>query len=162
VTPSQLFRSADGWLFVMAQLPKFWTVLTDRIGRADIAEDPRFRTPADRLANRDALTEILDGVFSGASTAHWVDLLGGHMPVAPVNELDQALENPFLRQTGMIAGAVHPDRPDMRILASPIRLDGERPEGRAAPLLGADSDSILASLGYDEATIVELRQSGVV
>jgi len=162
VTPSQLFRSADGWVFVMAQLPKFWTMLTDRIGRAEIAEDPRFRTPADRLANRDALTEILDGVFSSAPTAYWVDLLSGHMPVAPVNDLDRALDNPFLQQTGMIAGAVHPDRPDMRILASPIRLDGERPEGQAAPLLGADSDSILTSLGYDEATIAGLRQSGVI
>jgi crotonobetainyl-CoA:carnitine CoA-transferase CaiB-like acyl-CoA transferase len=49
VTPSQLFTAADGWVFVMAQLPKFWTVLTDRIGRPDLAQDPRFRTPADRL-----------------------------------------------------------------------------------------------------------------
>jgi len=162
VTPSQLFRSADGWVFVMAQLPKFWTVLTDRIGRPELAEDLRFATPADRLANREALTEVLDAVFSEAPTAHWVELLADHMPVAPVFGLDQALDNPFLRQTGMIDRVPHPDRPDMRALANPIRLDGERPRGQAAPLLGADSHSILASLGYDEAAIAGLRQSGII
>jgi len=162
VTPSQLFRSADGWVFVMAQLPKFWTVLTERIGRTDLAEDPRFRTPADRLANREALTEVLDGVFSEAPTNQWVELLADHMPVAPVFELNRALDNPFLERTGMIETVPHPDRADMRALANPIRLDGERPRGQAAPLLGADNDGILASLGYDEAAIVGLRQAGII
>jgi crotonobetainyl-CoA:carnitine CoA-transferase CaiB-like acyl-CoA transferase len=162
VTPSQLFRSADGWVFVMAQLPKFWTVLTERLGRPELADEPRFRTPADRLANREELTEVLDGIFSAAPTMHWVDLLAGHMPVAPVNGLADALDNPFLQQTGMIEPAPHPDRPDMRVLSSPIRLDGERPRSMAAPLLGADSDSILKALGYDEAAVAELRREGVV
>jgi crotonobetainyl-CoA:carnitine CoA-transferase CaiB-like acyl-CoA transferase len=162
VTPSQLFRSADGWVFVMAQLPKFWTILTERIARPDLAEDPRFRTPADRLANRDALTQVLDEIFSAAPTAYWVERLAGHMPVAPVFGLDQALDNPFLRDTGMIEAVPHPDRDDMRALASPIRLDGERPGTRAAPLLGADSDEILAGLGYDQAAIAGLRQNGIV
>jgi crotonobetainyl-CoA:carnitine CoA-transferase CaiB-like acyl-CoA transferase len=162
VTPSQMFRSADGWVFVMAQLPKFWTVLTERIGRPELAEDPRFRTPSDRLANRGALTDVLDSVFSAAPTDHWIELLAGHMPVAPVFGLDEALDNPFLRRTGMIEPAPHPARPDMRALASPIRLDGERPPGRAAPLLGADTDGILSSLGYDEGAIAGLRRNGIV
>jgi crotonobetainyl-CoA:carnitine CoA-transferase CaiB-like acyl-CoA transferase len=162
VTPSQLFRSGDGWLFVMAQLPKFWTVLTERIGRPDLAQDSRFATPAARLANRRALTEALDSVFSAAPTARWVELLAGHIPVAPVYGLDDALDNPFLQRTGMIEVAPHPDRPDMRALASPIRLDGQRAPARAAPLLGADSDDILSSLGYDHAEISRLRHSGIV
>jgi crotonobetainyl-CoA:carnitine CoA-transferase CaiB-like acyl-CoA transferase len=62
----------------------------------------------------------------------------------------------------MIGAAPHPDRPDMRVLSSPIRLDGTRPPAEAAPLLGADSDPILASLGYDEAAIASLRQAGIV
>jgi crotonobetainyl-CoA:carnitine CoA-transferase CaiB-like acyl-CoA transferase len=162
VTPSQLFRSADGWVFVMAQLPKFWTILTERIGRPELAEDARFDTPAARLANRDALTEVLDSVFSTAPTAHWMSLLAGHMPVAPVYGLGDAMDNPFLQQTGMIDVAPHPDRPDMRVLASPVRLDGARSPARAAPLLGADSDDILESLGYDQAAVAKLRQSGIV
>ncbi|MFN3945133.1 MAG: CaiB/BaiF CoA transferase family protein [Allosphingosinicella sp.] len=162
VTPSQMFRSADGWVFVMAQLPKFWTILTDRIGRPELADDPRFATPAARLANRGALTEMLDGIFSQHPTRHWIDLLAGHMPVAPVNGLDEALDSDFVARTGMVAEAPHPDRPDLRVLAAPIRVDGARPPVRAAPLLGADTDAILGEIGYDAEEIARFRQNGVV
>jgi crotonobetainyl-CoA:carnitine CoA-transferase CaiB-like acyl-CoA transferase len=162
VTPSQLFRAQDGWVFVMAQLPKFWTILTSRIGRTDLAEDPRFLSPADRLDNRESLTDELDAHFSTAPVSHWVELLAGHVPVAPVNELDQAMDSAFLGRTGMVQAAPHPDRADMRVLSSPIRLDGERLPVRAAPLLGANSDDILASLGYDEGKVARLRQDGIV
>jgi crotonobetainyl-CoA:carnitine CoA-transferase CaiB-like acyl-CoA transferase len=162
VTPSQMFRSADGWLFVMAQLPKFWTILATRIGHPELAEDPRFTTPANRLANRDALTAELDAIFETRTTAEWLDLLSGHLPVAPVYDLDDALDNPYLRTTGMIDTVDHPDRAGMRVLANPIRLDGERLPNRAGPLLGANSDEVLAEAGYDAAQIADLKAQGVV
>jgi crotonobetainyl-CoA:carnitine CoA-transferase CaiB-like acyl-CoA transferase len=161
-TPSQMFRSADGWMFVMCQLPKFWTILTEKIGRSDLAADPRFATEADRLANRAALSDLLDGVFSTQPTAHWQALLEGSVPVAPVNELDQALDNPWLDTIGMTDIVQHPDREEFRVLASPIRIDGKRLPNRAGPLLGADSDDILADLGYDADAIAGLRAGGIV
>jgi crotonobetainyl-CoA:carnitine CoA-transferase CaiB-like acyl-CoA transferase len=162
VTPSQLVKASDGWIFVMAQLPKFWTVLTQRIGQEALASDPRFLTPADRLANRGELTSILDGIFSQETVQHWMDLLSGHMPVSPVYQLNQALDNPYLVETGMIDTITHPDREDMRVLASPIRLDGQRLPNRAAPLLGADTDALLAEQGYDTDQIADLRARGVI
>ncbi|WP_298675181.1 CoA transferase [uncultured Sphingomonas sp.] len=162
VTPSQMFRTADGWVFVMAQLPKFWGVLTDRIGRGDLAQDARFATPANRLANRAALTIELDAIFSTQPTAHWLGLLEGHMPVAAVNDLPAALDSDYVRRIGMIAEVEHPDRDDLRVLASPIKLDGERPPLRAAPLLGADTDAILGDLGYDEDAIAGMKRDGIV
>lgn len=162
VTPSQMFRTADGWIFVMAQLPKFWTVLLDRIGRPELADDPRFATGDARLVNRDALTDELDSIFSTKPSAHWVTLLAGHMPVAPVFQLDQALDNPFLGETGMIDTVAHPDRAAMRVLANPIRIDGERLPSRAAPLLGNDTDAILADAGFDPDEISRLRANGTI
>lgn len=162
VTPSQMFRTADGWVFVMAQLPKFWGVLTDRIGRGDLAQDARFATPANRLTNRAALTIELDAIFSTQPTAHWLGLLEGHMPVAAVNDLPAALDSDYVRRIGMIAEVEHPDRDDLRVLASPIKLDGERPPLRAAPLLGADTDAILGDLGYDEDAIAGMKRDGIV
>lgn len=162
VTPSQMFRTADGWIFVMAQLPKFWAILTSKIDRADLASDPRFATPADRLANRDALTTVLDAVFQQQSTAYWLGVLQGHMPVSAVNPLDAALDNPFLRETGMLDTVAHPDRPELRVLANPIRLDGERLPNRAGPLLGADTASVLVEAGYSVAEIADLKASGVI
>lgn len=162
VTPSQLVRSGDGWVFVMAQLPKFWKVLCDRIGHAELAADPRFATPADRLTNRDVLTGVLDEIFSAHPTSHWLGLLQGHMPVAPVNGLDAALDNPFIHAVGMVQTTNHPDSPDMRVLGNPIRIDGQRLPSRAAPLLGADTDSILHEIGYDDEAVARLRSAQVV
>ncbi|MGP1353642.1 MAG: CaiB/BaiF CoA transferase family protein [Parasphingopyxis sp.] len=161
-TPSQMFRTADGWMFVMAQLPKFWAVLVEEIGRPELAEDARFATPAARRENRDALTAELESIFGAQPTAHWVDLLKGKMPVAPVNSLEDAMDNPFLEQTGMIDHVDHPDRAGIKVLTSPIKVDGERLPTSAGPLLGAESDDILAELGYDADAIAALKQSGVV
>jgi crotonobetainyl-CoA:carnitine CoA-transferase CaiB-like acyl-CoA transferase len=162
VTPSQMFRTADGYMFVMAQLPKFWTILCDRIGRPELASDPRFATPADRLANRAALTETLDALFSTRATRHWLDLLEGHVPVAPVFDVAQALDNPFLRAIRMLDAVRHPDRQQLRVMANPIRLDGERLPNRAGPLLGADTDAVLAEAGYKAHDIAELRATGTI
>jgi crotonobetainyl-CoA:carnitine CoA-transferase CaiB-like acyl-CoA transferase len=161
-TPSQLFKAADGWMFVMAQLPKFWTLLVEKIGHAGLADDPRFTSSTDRLANRDVLTEVLDAIFTAHPVRHWLNILEGHVPVSPVYDLQQALDNPWLVETGMIDTVDHPDKADLKVLSNPIRLDGERLPNRAGPLLGADSDAILQDIGYDADAISALRQSGVI
>ncbi|MFZ9395615.1 MAG: CaiB/BaiF CoA transferase family protein [Erythrobacter sp.] len=161
-TPSQMFRAADGWMFVMCQLPKFWDILVERLGRADLRDDPRFATNSDRLAHRAELTALLDAHFEQAPMAHWQDLLAGHVPVAPVYELGAALDNPWLETIGMRDTVDHPDRAGMQILASPIKVDGARLPNRAAPLLGEDSDAILAELGYDADEVGALRAGGIV
>ncbi|MEM9500518.1 MAG: CoA transferase [Pseudomonadota bacterium] len=161
-TPSQMFRAADGWMFVMCQLPKFWDILTTRMGRDDLNDDPRFASNADRLANRDAITELLDAEFLRHPMTHWQDLLAGHVPVAPVYQLGDALDNPWLREIGLRDEVAHPDKPDLQVLANPLKFDGKRLPNRAAPLLGADSDAILDDLGYDAEAIADLRASGIV
>jgi len=161
-TPSQMFKAADGWMFVMCQLPKFWDLLVTRMGREDLQDDPRFASNSDRLAHREELTRILDAEFAQKPMAHWQDLLAGTVPVAPVYTLADALDNPWLRETGMRTSVDHPDRDDLEILASPLKFDGQRPPNRAAPLLGADSEAILDELGYDDAAVADLRKSGVI
>ena len=161
-TPSQMVKAADGWLFVMCQLPKFWDIMVVRIGHAELATDPRFATNADRLANRAVLTEVLDAIFVQQPMAQWQALLEGHVPVAPVYGLDQALDNPWLAEIGMRDVVAHPDRAELHVLASPIKLDGQRLPNRAGPLLGADSDAILAELGYAEDAVAGLRAGGIV
>jgi crotonobetainyl-CoA:carnitine CoA-transferase CaiB-like acyl-CoA transferase len=161
-TPSQMFKAVDGWMFVMAQIPKFWPILCERIGHAELAEDPRFNSPKARLANRAQLTEILDAIFVKQPMSHWQALLEGHVPVAPVYTLDQALDNPWVDKIGMRQRVDHPDRAGIEVLASPIKIDGQRLPSRAGPLLGADSDAILAESGFAADEIAELRQAGVI
>jgi crotonobetainyl-CoA:carnitine CoA-transferase CaiB-like acyl-CoA transferase len=161
-TPSQMFKAADGWMFVMAQIPKFWPILCERIGHAELAEDPRFNSPKSRLANRAQLTEILDAIFVKQPMSYWQALLEGHVPVAPVYQLDQALDNPWLQTTGMRQVINQADKGDMHVLASPIRIDGQRLPSCAAPYLGQDSEAILQEIGYDAEAIADMRQAGII
>ncbi len=161
-TPSQMFKAADGWMFVMAQIPKFWPILCDKIGYSELIDDPRFDTAANRLSNRAELAEILDGIFVHYPVQHWLNLLQGHMPIAPVYDLDQALENPWLETIGMRETISHKDKAEMNVLSSPIKINGTRLPNKAGPLLGEDSDTILGDLGYDGDDISKLRAGGIV
>jgi crotonobetainyl-CoA:carnitine CoA-transferase CaiB-like acyl-CoA transferase len=160
VTPSQLFKTSDGWLFVMAQSDRFWEIFCDRIGAKELAAKESFRTGQARRENRDLLTEMLDAFLTKQKTAHWMDALGGNVPCAPVYGIAKALQNPFLLNRDGIVTTEHPNRPDLRNLQSPVRMTDPIPN-QPGPTLGADTKDILRELGYDAATIENLRRSGV-
>ena len=89
-------------------------------------------------------------------------LLAGSVPVAPVYELGDALDNPWLETIGIRQSIDHPNLADTQILASPIKLDGQRLPNRAAPLLGEDVDDLLDELGYDEGENADMRSAVVL
>ncbi len=159
--PVQLFRTRDGWIFVMCMTDKSWQALLGVLGRNDLATDPMYVDAGARRANRDALTAVLDAEFGRESTQHWLAQLQGLLPVAPVYDLAQALDNPFAQAIGMVRGLPHPARPDFRVLANPIKLDGERLPSRRAPRLGEHTDAILGEAGLTAADIEALRSAGV-
>jgi crotonobetainyl-CoA:carnitine CoA-transferase CaiB-like acyl-CoA transferase len=143
VAPVQTFPTADGWIFVMCMTDKFWDALVAALARPDIKADPRFGSQAARQANREALTGTLDAEFRRQPTRHWLTVLAGVLPVAPVHDMEQALENPFLRATGMVRNVPHPARPDMRVLANPLKIDGKRLEQTVCSPVGADNPRYL-------------------
>ena len=121
----QTLPTSDGWVFVMCLTEKFWSALLQVIGRPELAGDPRFATAKARSENRDALTAELDLEFRKQPTEHWIRMLGGVLPIAPVHDLASALDSPFVSRR-MVSHVPHPARPDMRVLANPIRINGER------------------------------------
>lgn len=159
--PTEMFPTADGHIFVMCVLPKFWEAFCALIGQGDLPRDARFATPRDRFANREALVAILDPVLKAEGTAHWMARLAGQVPVAPVLTLAQALDNPWLAAAGGVQVAGHPAGP-LRVLSSPIRVDGARAAARAAPALGADTEAVLTEAGFSAAEMAGLRARGVI
>lgn len=160
VVPTEVFPTADGHVFVMCVLPKFWEALCEGLGLAELVRDVRFATARARYENRDALAAILDGALKAHPTAHWMAVFAGRVPLAPVLTLGQALDNPYLTATGGVQVVEHPVRP-LRVLSNPIRVDGARAAARAAPALGADTEAVLAGV-MTGAEIAALRARGVV
>ena len=160
LVPCQLYRTRDGWIFLMCNKEKFWGRLTAAIGRPALEHDPRFATFAARLERRDLLTEMLDEALSERPTAAWLERFAGVVPAAPVNGVETALEE--ARADGRVLAVDHPAREGFEMMANPIRLEGEAHPARAAPGLGADAEAVLAEIGYDGASIARLRAEGVV
>jgi crotonobetainyl-CoA:carnitine CoA-transferase CaiB-like acyl-CoA transferase len=159
--PVQLFRTGDGWIFVMCMTDKFWQVMLDAIGRADLATNPDFATVEARRRNRDRLTELLDEFFTTDTTAAWLGKLQGRIPASPVYDLPQALDNPFVRRIGMLRDLPVPEQPDYRVLANPIKFDNQRLPSQPAPKIGAQTNEVLRSVGYSDDEIDALHRKGV-
>jgi crotonobetainyl-CoA:carnitine CoA-transferase CaiB-like acyl-CoA transferase len=116
----------------------------------------------DRLKHRDLLTGMLDGELQRHTTAEWLERFAGSVPAAPINDLAQALDNPFVTEHGRLQTLPHAGRGSYRMVASPVRCAGETPPARPAPALGEHTDALLRELGYDEARIRALRDAKVV
>jgi crotonobetainyl-CoA:carnitine CoA-transferase CaiB-like acyl-CoA transferase len=158
--PVQLFRTRDGWIFVMCMTEKFWQALLGVLDRQDLASNPMYAEAQARRVNRDSLTVVLDAEFQRETTQHWLGRLQGLLPVAPVYDLPQALDNPYATAIGMVRPLPHPARPDFRVLANPIKLDGERLPSRRAPRLGEHTEEILREAGLSAAAVESLRAKG--
>jgi crotonobetainyl-CoA:carnitine CoA-transferase CaiB-like acyl-CoA transferase len=160
--PSQVFRTADGYVAVICFKEKFWQELCAVMGVPDLADEPRFRRFADRLANRTALLEIVGEIMASRTTEAWLDGLRGRVPCAPVNSVKQALEDPQVLAREMIVEVEHPAWGTLRETASPYKVGADL-DHRPGPDLGADTDAVLAELcqyGADE--IAALRSSGAI
>lgn len=142
LVPVQTFPTADGWIFVMCMTEKFWQLFCGAIGRPELPADPRFADFPARRENQAALTAALDAALRQAPTAHWLAALGGLLPVAPVNDLAEALDSDFVRANGMVQTIPHPAKPAMKVLANPLKIDGVRPAQSACAALGADNAAL--------------------
>ncbi len=162
IVPCEMVPTADGHVFVMCVKPAFWRRFCEIAGLPDLPRDTRFRGFDERLANRDALMAIIDPVMRTRTSAEWVALLAGKVPVGPVLTLEEALDNPYLRERGGILDMPHPARPDLKVVSSAIRLDGQRLPARPGPGYGADSAAVLAEAGYSADEIAHLRALGAV
>lgn len=161
LTPSQLYRTQDGWLFLMANKEKFWPLLVEALGNPPelLAED--FATFEGRLAKRNELTTLLDRIFMRKPTAHWIECLAGRLPVAPIMSIAEALENPFVREINRISAVKH-DHGSLSVLSPATEINGRPIAQTRAPKCGEDTDALLSELGYGEAERATLRTQNVI
>ena len=161
LTPSQLYRTRDGFIFIMCNKEKFWPELCRCIGRPEWSTRPDYKDFKARLANRVQLTLDLDAALSAKTTAEWIEIFGGRVPAAPVHDVRSALESPFVMDEGRVRTVPHPSGL-IRLLAASVTCPGEETPCHAAPAMGADTDAVLAEAGFTPADIAALRKAGTV
>ncbi len=145
---SYAFACADGRLIAihLSSLEKFWQGIVACMEAPELASDPRFATRSGRIDNYLALQAEFAERFARADRAVWIErFTAADLPFAPVNSIEEALEDPHVRALGILE-PVHAGRPRSTI-RSPILLDGKRPTAiRPAPLLGEHTAEILREL----------------
>jgi alpha-methylacyl-CoA racemase len=150
------YQTADGgYLAVGALEPAFYRELVAGLGLADA--DGGLPDRGDR-ANWPALREQLTAVIAQRTTAEWTEVFAGtDACVAPVLSLGEATDHPHNKARGTfteVAGLTQP-APAPRFSRTPA--DPPQPP----PAAGGDTDAVLASLGYDQARIADLRTRAI-
>lgn len=165
-SPSGTFRTGDGLLNIAANKQQQFVALAGLIGRADLVTDARFAERESRKRNRAALTVEIEAGLASKCAQEWDRLLNGAgVPAGCVLSVPQALHHPqvqsreLLRTFEDVAGVGRP----VTVARAGFKMRGADPEvAFPPPRLGADTDSVLASLGYSAADIQQLRREGAV
>ena len=165
IVPYQDFPTADGELLLTvgndSQFRRFCAVA----GCPQWAEDPRFASNAARVANRVELVALIRQCTVFRTTADWMQALeAAGVPCGPVNDLAQVFADPQVQARGLRVELAHALGGPLAQVASPLRLSASPVTyERAAPLLGADSETLLRRLlGLDDAAVQVLRRDGVI
>ncbi len=159
------FRCSDGWIMGTNHPEhRFWPNLCAALQRPELADDPRFATGADRLANSAALYDLLDPLFARDSRAAWLARLTDHgLLFAPVNRAIDVLNDAQARLNGYVVEFDHDDLGTVPLPGFPIEFDqmAAGPVCRA-PRLGEHTAEILDEVGYDHDGQRALAEAGAI
>ena len=132
-------------------------------GKEFLASDSRFATQSDRMANRDALDQVLSEAFGTKTRDEWVELCEKwSVPGGPVNNIAEALADPQVRLRDMVVDIEHPVAGRYKTAGNPIKA-GSPDTFDPPPTLGQHNEEILGGLlGYSRWAIASLRETLVI
>ncbi len=162
LVPSEMYKTADGWIFIMTNKANFWPRLCQALEKPEWIDDPHMLDFQARLDNREEVVRRLGSVFVTRSTDAWLERLHGKLPCAPVNDVKSALASEFALAQRSVQGVPHPTRGEVKMVRQPILIDGAVAPRRAARALGADTAEILSQAGYSDSEIATLEADDVI
>ncbi|WP_153788318.1 CaiB/BaiF CoA-transferase family protein [Pseudomonas sp. EMN2] len=165
IVPYQDFPTADGNFILTVGNDGQFRKFAEVAGQPQWADDPRFATNKQRVANRAELIPLIRQATVFKTTAQWVsELEKAGVPCGPINDLAQMFQDPQVLARGLAVNIPHPLAGNVPQVASPIRLSETPVEYRQAPpLLGEHTEAVLSDvLGLDAMAVHELRTAGVL
>ena len=136
-----------------------------RAGELDgLVGDPRFASNKQRSDRHEEIVNILRPQFRTKAREYWLARLDANqIPNAPINTIAEVFDNPQIKHLGIPKLITHPKMGVSKLVGSPINMSDTPPKFfRAAPLLGEQTEEVLAKLGYDSDRVKELRAGGVI
>jgi crotonobetainyl-CoA:carnitine CoA-transferase CaiB-like acyl-CoA transferase len=146
-----IYETRDGkYLSVGALEEKFWAKFCNALGV------PEYISYQFALEKREEIFSVITGIFRSKTQAQWLrELDPQEIPIAPVLDLAEVMQDPQVRERGLI-------REDALGIAFPVRMgDSQEKKDRSAPELGEHTREVLEALGYSLRDIEQLRRDGV-
>jgi len=158
------YATKDGYVCVLVYNDKHWRSFFRLVGREEMFEsDPRFSSQEARSRNIGDVYAFVAHHMATRTSAEWLRLLKeADIPVAPLNSIDDVIDDPHLGESGFFVMAGHPTEGRLRMMATPGAWSQTPPGAlRPAPRLGEHSVEILREAGYGGAEIETMIASGV-
>ncbi len=162
---TNVYRTKDGHFVALGflQADRYWAELCILVDRLDWVVDERFDTMQSRAANSEACVKMLDELFAERDLAEWEDLLSRQqgqwdvfLKAGEVRHDEQVQANEFAQLIQ------HDGDGKVVLVPAPAQFGGEVSKLGRGPALGADTDVLLAELGYDATAVADLRNRKVV
>ncbi len=164
-TRDLIFETTDGYITAAAVSDKEWQGLVRALDRPEWLQDKRFSTPAGRVKYADVRLEMTAEVLRKRSSAEWLERLDAEqVPCARINRKADVLTDPQVLANNLIVESEHPHAGKMRQARPAARFEGTPSEllRQPAPLLGEQTDVILAELGLSAQKLAELHAAGTI
>ncbi len=160
------FLAKDGLpLVIHCSVPeKFWRTFLKAVGRVDLAGDDRFSTREARKANYALLEKELEPSFATRTRAEWLKRFEENdVPAAPLYNMAEVVRDPQVAHLGLVEEVEHPKMGKLKFVGPAVSFANlSREKIKPPPLLGEQTATILAELGYTQAAVEELAEQGIV
>lgn len=164
-SPANIFRAADGYLYIHGGTDPLFSKLCAVIGRPDLAADPRFADVASRMLAPDELEAAVSSWVAGRTVSEATQALAGAgIPFGPVAEIADAVASAQIAARDMLVEVEHPTLGPVILTGVPVKLSATPGAVRKAPpVVGEDNDRIYGDLlELSSAEIADLRASGAI
>lgn len=161
LAPYQTFPTADGYINVACLNDRLWQRFCETIDRPDLPADDRFETNTERVEHMGELEEELRDTLTERPTEKWMDVLvDAGVPVGPIYDVEDALDNPQLRARGAIS-ELQRDETTIPVIEHPLHFENADSGFEIPPPgLGEHTRKILRDVGYDDDTIDAMANRG--